>query len=224
MPPVFGPTSPSPSRLWSRAGASGTTVSPSHSASSDTSGPSSRSSTSTRAPADPNRRSIRHDCTAASASATDEHTNTPLPAASPSALITTLPSASAIAICAAAGVSHTENPAVGTIAASITDLANVLDPSSCAAAPRGPNAAMPASSSRSTRPPTSGASGPTTTRSAASELRQLGQALVVGDGHIVQRGDVPDTGVPGRGVQIAQQRRARQPPRECVLAPAGSNE
>ena len=46
-------------RLWSRAGASGSTRSPSHSASIDTSAPSSRSSISTRAPAPPKRRSIR---------------------------------------------------------------------------------------------------------------------------------------------------------------------
>jgi len=46
MPPVFGPRSPSSSRLWSRAGASGSTAEPSVSAITDSSGPSSRSSTS----------------------------------------------------------------------------------------------------------------------------------------------------------------------------------
>ena len=39
MPPVLGPVSPSPTRLWSWAGASGTARSPSHTASSDSSGP-----------------------------------------------------------------------------------------------------------------------------------------------------------------------------------------
>ena len=47
MPPVFGPVSPSPMRLKSRAGASGSAVSPSHSASSDSSSPSRNSSTTT---------------------------------------------------------------------------------------------------------------------------------------------------------------------------------
>ena len=139
-------------------------------------------------------------------------------------MITTLPLASAIAICAAAGVSHTANSAVGTIAASITDLAKVFDPSSCAAAPARPErgdagvlqAVDEAADQRRLRPHHDQVGG--------QRARQLGQALVVADGHIVQRGDVPDPGVPGRGVQLAQQRRARQPPRECVLAPAGSNE
>ena len=40
MPPVLGPASPSPTRLKSCAGSSGTTVRPSDSANSDTSGPS----------------------------------------------------------------------------------------------------------------------------------------------------------------------------------------
>ena len=48
MPPVFGPVSPSPTRLKSCAGASGTTVVPSVSANSDTSGPSRNSSMTTR--------------------------------------------------------------------------------------------------------------------------------------------------------------------------------
>src|SRR5690348_11138109 len=58
--------------------------------------------------------------------------------------------------------------AVGTPASAMTCLANVLEPSSSAAAPLGPNAGMPRAASSSTRPATSGASGPTTTRSQPS--------------------------------------------------------
>ena len=47
MPPVFGPVSPSPMRLKSRAGASGIAFSPSHSASSESSTPCRNSSTTT---------------------------------------------------------------------------------------------------------------------------------------------------------------------------------
>ena len=43
-------------------------------------------------------------------------------------------------------------------------LVKPLEASSRAAARVGPNAAMPAAASASTRPPTSGASGPTTTK------------------------------------------------------------
>ena len=50
MPPVFGPVSPSPTRLKSCAGASGTTVSPSQMQKSEASGPSRNSSTTTRPP------------------------------------------------------------------------------------------------------------------------------------------------------------------------------
>ena len=48
MPPVLGPVSPSPMRLKSRAGASGSARSPSHSASTDSSSPRRNSSTSDR--------------------------------------------------------------------------------------------------------------------------------------------------------------------------------
>ena len=50
MPPVLGPVSPSPTRLKSCAGSSGTTVSPSTTQNSDTSGPSRNDSSSTGCP------------------------------------------------------------------------------------------------------------------------------------------------------------------------------
>ncbi len=81
MPPVLGPVSPSPTRLWSRAVPRNTASVPSHSANRLTSSPSRHSSITTGPAAI--RRSI-----AASASASVCATTTPLPAARPSALTT----------------------------------------------------------------------------------------------------------------------------------------
>ena len=89
MPPVFGPWSPSSTRLWSCEVASGTTVVPSESAMKDTSSPSRNSSTTTRLPASPNRRPRMSSSIASSASATVRQMKTPLPPAMPSALTTT---------------------------------------------------------------------------------------------------------------------------------------
>ena len=146
MPPVFGPSSPSSSRLKSWAGASGRTFWPSESAKSETSSPSSSSSTTTSPP------SARARTSAASASSWVRQTNTPLPAARPSALTTQGARASS------------RTAAVGTAAASSTSLAKAFDPSMRAAALLGPNTATPARRSSSAMPATSGASGPTTTR------------------------------------------------------------
>ena len=54
---------------------------------------------------------------------------------------------------------------MGTPAAIITSLQNAFEPSSAAAAALGPKQRIPASASASATPATSGASGPTTTRS-----------------------------------------------------------
>ena len=80
IPPVLGPVSPSPMRLWSCASGSGRATWPSHSASSEHSGPVIRSS-STNGPS-----AAR---IAASVSASSTGTVTPLPAWSPSSLTTT---------------------------------------------------------------------------------------------------------------------------------------
>ena len=53
MPPVLGPWSPSKTRLWSCAEASGIAVSPSQSAKNEASSPARNSSTTTSAPASP---------------------------------------------------------------------------------------------------------------------------------------------------------------------------
>jgi hypothetical protein len=61
-----------------------------------------------------------------------------------------------------------------------------FEPSSAAAAALGPNAAIPSASSASTRPATSGASGPTTTRSIAACLQNpmiAGKSIVLTGTH-----------------------------------------
>ncbi len=89
MPPVLGPRSPARSRLWSCAGTRESTRSPSVRASTDTSSPSMNSSTSTWWPLSPKALPSSIDSMASSASARVSQTITPLPAASPEALITT---------------------------------------------------------------------------------------------------------------------------------------
>src|SRR5262245_40419697 len=156
MPPVFGPVSPSPTRLKSWAGASGSTRVPSLIPNRDTSGPSRYSSMTTR----PQRAAC------ATASARSVVTTTPLPAASPSSLTTYGGPNSASAPATSASVSATTARAVGTPAAVMTSFANALEPSSLAAAAVGPKQAIPAARTASATPPTSGASGPITIRSA----------------------------------------------------------
>ncbi len=88
IPPVLGPVSPSPNRLWSWQGGRIRMFRPSTSASTETSGPSSISSMTTRAPASPNSRCCIIRSSASSPSASLDGTTTPLPLASPAALIT----------------------------------------------------------------------------------------------------------------------------------------
>ena len=125
---------------------------------SDTSWPSRNSSTST-GPCGSHTSAWRN---AASRSSV---TMTPLPEASPSALITYgAPYWSRVAATSASSVRRTARP-VGTPARCITSFANVFEPSSCAAAFDGPNTGTPSARTASATPATSGASGPITTRS-----------------------------------------------------------
>src|SRR5918994_5338975 len=166
MPPVFGPVSPSPTRLKSCAGTSGTTVVPSVIPKTDTSGPSRNSSTRTRSQL----------AAWASADARSSVTTTPLPAARPSSLTTYGAPSSSRAAAASDPVAQTTARAVGTPAAVITSLANAFDPSSRAAAADGPKQGIPADLTASAAPATSGASGPTTTRSTASSAASAATA------------------------------------------------
>src|ERR671925_431106 len=129
MPPVLGPVSPSPTRLWSRAGASGRTVRPSVTASRLASGPAWYSSSRMRAPASPWTPPTRAAWIAAVAAARSSVTVTPLPAASPSALTTQGGPKPSRAATARAGSVKASERAVGTPAAAMTSLAKALEPS-----------------------------------------------------------------------------------------------
>ena len=95
-------------------------------------------------------------------------TSTPLPAASPSSFTTYGGPKRSRAASASAAVAQVRAAAVGMPAPAMTSLANVLDPSIMAAVAPGPKHATPISRTASAAPATSGASGPITTRSAAS--------------------------------------------------------
>ncbi len=88
MPPVLGPVSPSPIRLKSWAGTSGTARVPSQSTSREHSSPTSPSSITTWRPASPKAEPDSLAVTSARASSIVCATSTPLPAASPSVLMT----------------------------------------------------------------------------------------------------------------------------------------
>src|SRR6266851_991316 len=173
MPPVFGPVSPSPARLKSRAGASAITSVPSVTPSTDSSAPSSRSSTTTVAPLLPKRPSTSIASMAASDSSVLPHTITPLPRASPSAFTATRPSLSRAHALAGAGVVKVSKSAVGIPASRINDLAKALLVSMRPAPRLGPNTLKPASRSASPRPASTAASGPSTTSPKRSCLANL---------------------------------------------------
>src|SRR5579875_2254509 len=193
MPPVLGPLSPSERRLKSWAGASGTALEPSQSAMSDSSVPRRPSSTTTRRPPPSLARA------SATASSTSSVTSTPLPAARPSVLTThggwRLRRNSA----AGPSLSNTPNLAVGTPASARTCFIHAFDPSRRAPSRPGPSTTFPWARSRSASPSTSGASGPTTNRSASTSSG--GPAV-----QLTPRRDIP--GLPGHTVVAAVRWRA----------------
>ena len=166
MPPVFGPLSPSPTRLWSCAVPTGRQVVPSTRTKKLASSPSMNSSITTSAPAAP-KAPPKAASTAPSASASVMATVTPLPAASPSALTTMGAPMRRMYSRAPSASSKRAQAAVGAPQASQISLVKALDASSRAAACDGPKAAIPAARSASATPAASGASGPITTRSIA---------------------------------------------------------
>src|SRR4051812_19790191 len=76
-------------------------------------------------------------------------------------------------------------------------LVKPFDPSSCAAAAFGPKTAMPASRSASATPATSGASGPTTTRSAATDLARSTTAAALQGSSATHSAQRAMPGLPG---------------------------
>ena len=179
MPPVLAPRSPSPMRLKSWAGRSGTALVPSHRTSSEHSSPSRPSSITMLRPASPKDAPESLAFTSAWASSRVWATRTPLPAARPSVLMTQGPGrvprkARASATCRA---SKAAKRAVGTPAAASISFMKALEPSSSAPSAPGPMTARPSARRRSARPSTSGASGPMTTRSAS--ISSAGASVVL---------------------------------------------
>ena len=114
--------------------------------------------------------------------------------------------------------------AVATPAARSTSFANAFEPSMRAAAAPGPKTATPRGAARRLRPATSGASGPTTTRSISPRSAEREEALAVVGPHRVAAPRPAMPGLPGRGVQLAEPRTAGELPGERVLPSAGSHE
>ena len=159
MPPVLGPVSPSPMRLWSWAIGSGRATVPSQSAIRLHSGPERHSST-TIGPA------AASVAIAATVSSSPAGTMTPLPAARPSCLTTTgAPSA-----CHHANASTAEVVArwrgEGSASRSAIWRAWPFDDSSLATSAVGPKHGIPRRLQSSATPLASAVSGPTITRSA----------------------------------------------------------
>ncbi len=113
---------------------------------------------------------------------------------------------------------------VGTPAASITSLANALEPSSRAAAATGPKQRTPSAASASARPATSGASGPTTTRSTAASRAARASAATSSAGASSARASRRMPALPGAQSSSGRLRGARERPDERVLAPAAPDD
>src|SRR5712671_3905311 len=174
MPPVFGPLSSSNTALWSRAGSNGTIVWPSVKVVTDSSWPTRNSSSTIVLPAAPNRPFSRQSVTATCAWSLLFATVTPLPAARPDALTTIGPSSrmsrNARALAASSNV---QCDGEGMRCRRHSSRANALLPSSSAALRLGPKHGRLLFCSSSTRPATSGPSGPTTTRSIVFSTAKL---------------------------------------------------
>ena len=103
-------------------------------------------------------------------------------------------------------------------------LVKPFEPSSCAAAFDGPKTRMPAARRSSARPATSGASGPTTTRSIARSRQKSATAAMVRDVERHAFGLFGDAGIARRDEELRQQRRRRQLPGQRMLAAARADE
>ena len=143
----------------------GITVFPSVKERTETSGPSKNSSTTILSPLLPNCLSHIIDLIASTASSRVNAMITPLPRASPSALMTVGIGAVAIYSSALSTLSKTSQAAVGIEYFFINSFEKTLLPSIIAAFARGPKQGIPFSSKASTQPSTSGSSGATTANS-----------------------------------------------------------
>src|SRR5262249_24892688 len=117
--------------------------------------------------------------------------------------------------------------AVGTPAAASTSFIHFFEPSSRAAALSGPNARCPRACSSSTTPATSGGAAPTATRSGltpAAASPTLPRSTPSARRQAPNPAERGHTGVAGRADDLTDLRRAREAPRERVLASSGSDD
>ena len=151
---------------------------------------------------------------------------TPLPAARPSAFMTSgyANSPRRIASSAAAAESQTRNAAVGTRCRAMKSFAKALLHSRAAAALVGPTIARPAAVKASTTPRLKGSSGPTTVRSTLLTLRNRQQLRGCGDVGGQTARDRCDPGVSRRADDSRDIGLARQFPRKRVLARAAPDD
>mmetsp|Transcript_180 Transcript_180/g.611 ORF Transcript_180/g.611 Transcript_180/m.611 type:complete len:219 (+) Transcript_180:575-1231(+) len=174
IPPVFNPVSPSPTLLWSCADANGTATSPPTTAKNDASSPNKVSSITIVSPASPNCLFNISSSMAFSASSTVSAIITPFPAAKPDVLITIGAPVTVLTYSFAFSASlKTSYVAVGMLYFLHKFFMNSLDPSNCAAFFDGPNTLIFSALKLSANPSTSGASGPTTTKSIAFDLQNF---------------------------------------------------
>ncbi len=211
---MFGPSSPSPTRLKSWAGINGTAAVPSVTTKSETSGPARYCSITTRSQA----------AACARASSAEPVTTTPLPAARPSSLTTYGGPKSSSARCTSSSVVHAYDREVGTPAAAHHVLGEHLGP-------------LEPGRGRG-RPETGDALGPDGVGHAGHQRRlgsdhdqvggqfdgEGGDRGRVGGGHLPQLGHLGDAGVAGGGDEEVDLRVGGQADGEGVFAPAGTDE
>ncbi len=217
---MFGPVSPSPTRLWSWEGRSSRARSPSATAKIDSSSPSRQSSITTSRPASPKARSPIIEAIASSASSTVAHTTAPLPAASPDAFTTTGAPCSRTHASAPAWSRKVRYSAVGTPAPRMRSFAYTLLDSMRAASRVGPKTGRPLATNRSTIPDGEGGLGADDRQVDPLRGRPPGESLDVGgrDGErLAERGH---PAVRSRREELGSGGVAPELPEKGVLPPA----
>ena len=214
MPPVFGPLSPSKTRLWSCAAASGSAclaVAQREEARPPRRRgiPRSRPRRRPRRSAPPNIMSMRRLAPRSSVIAT----TTPLPAASPSALTTIGAPCARDVGQRLVGVGEALIGGGRDVELAAEVLGEALGAFELRRLPAGPNALMPALARSSTRPAASGASGPTTTRSTAFRLAERDHRRDGPRRRAHAFGHLRDAGIAGRAIELGAAAGRRRSPR-----------
>ena len=201
MPPVFGPVSPSPTRLKSCAGASGMASRPSVIANSETSWPSSSSSITGSPPSAATARSP------ASTSGSVRQTKTPFPAARPSALTTH--GGRAVSSLAGSGDAGCLHDLLG-------EALRAFDSRGRRARAEDRDSRVP---KRVGDPGDERHLGADDHEVDAEGVAQVEEALRILRAHRMALAEACDARVPGRGVERCEPGALGELPGECVLAP-----